>query len=441
MSDLTQRFGRRTMRMLGTIIVFGLLTLGAFMVGIPQPVHAAEFRGAETVVIGADEVIDDDLFVSGQTVTVDGTVNGNVFATAADVTINGTVNGSVFMTGRTLVANGAINGSLYSSGYALRLGPEATIAHSIYFGGFSLTTERGSQVGRSLNSGGYQLILNGDVADNVNVGAGALELNGTVGGDVTGEVGSAEGETPTDFMPTFEGQVPAVPPGLRVGDSAQVAGDIAVETTVLEETPPAPFYSPANQRTRRVIGELIALLIIGALLLWWRPDGLRRAGEMVRESPLPSFGVGLLAVIAVIFLVPLAVAIIAMLAIVGGLISYGQLVAPFLGLGLTGLVFVVAVFAFLAGMVSKIIVALLGGRLLVQQEAEDGISAMEFVALAIGLLVYAVLRVLPFGIGAIIAAIVSLLGIGALFLAQRRTLQTRDVAVTAPVVGDDEVPL
>lgn len=415
-------------------LLLALVTLGLCAVWLARPAHAAEFRGEETVTIGADEVIDDDLFVAGETVTVDGTVRGDLFANGTEVTINGTVEGSLFTSGRTLLVNGTVGGSLYSGGYSLRLGPEATVARNVFFGGFSLASAEGSEIGRSIYSGGYQVILDGAVANDVNVGAGALEIDGTVGGNVLGSVGQAAEEPPTMMMPSFEGQVPAVPPGLRIGEGAQVAGDVIVEMETIEESQPAPLYSPANSRTRAVIGELIALLLIGGLLLWWRPDWLRRTGAVVQESPLPSLGIGLLTVIAVAFLVPVAVMIVVLLAIVGGLISFGELVAPLLGVGLTGLFFAVAIFAFVVGMVSKIIVAFWGGRRLMQRTPEDGISGVDFAALALGLVIYAVLRIVPFGIGLLIAWVIALLGVGAIFLARRRGLASDSVPIQTDAV-------
>ena len=143
------------------------------------PVEATDFRGGDRIVIGAEEVIDDDLFVAGDSVELNGTVKGDLFAVGREVIINGDVEGSIFLAGQNLEANGEA-GSLYSAGYSLSLGPEAELARNLHFNGFSLTTEAGSSMGRSLYANGYQVILNGDVANDVVTNSGALEINGTV---------------------------------------------------------------------------------------------------------------------------------------------------------------------------------------------------------------------------------------------------------------------
>ena len=80
--------------------ILNLLTLFVLALFILVPAASAyDGRGGENVVIGKDEVIDDDLFVGGSTVTVDGTVNGDLITAGQTVTINGKVTGNVIAAG------------------------------------------------------------------------------------------------------------------------------------------------------------------------------------------------------------------------------------------------------------------------------------------------------------------------------------------------------
>ena len=278
-----------------TILVLALL--GLMTLGLVSSVSAGDFRGGDNVVISAEEVIDDDLFASGNRVEVNGTVKGDLFATGRDVVVNGTVEGSLFIAGQTLDVTGQISGSVYSAGYALTIGSEADIGRNLYFGGFSLTSEPGSTVGRSVYTGSYQAIVSGDVANDIAVSAGALEVNGSVGGDVRGEVSDSEGAA-APFMPAFPGSVPAVAPGLRVNDDAQVGGVVDV---AIAESGPETAQRPRDRGifgldraiTSR-IGEFSALLIVGGLLLYFWPEVMRRASSEAKEKPLPSAGRGCL---------------------------------------------------------------------------------------------------------------------------------------------------
>jgi cytoskeletal protein CcmA (bactofilin family) len=413
-------------------LVLTLLGLMAF--GLTSSAWAADFRGGETVVISADEVIDDDLFVTGQRVEVNGTVKGDLFATGRDVLINGSVEGSLFVSGQTLVVNGQVDGSLYAGGYSLTVGPEASIGRNVYFGGFSLTTESGSGIGRSLYTGGYQAIVNGEVANDVSVGSAALELTGAVGGDVRGEVAPAEGGAPP-FVPQFPGSVPAVPPGLRVSEKARIGGDVDVVVSEpgrgAGERPQdrALFGLPRAIANR--IGQFIAILIVGGLLLYFWPGLMQRASSEAQERPLPSAGRGCL----ITFLFPLAVvvAVIALvvLALLGGLVTFGQLLGDILGIGGATLGLAVALFIFVFSLVTKAIVAFLGGRLILTRlsaQTEPGWWT-DFASLALGALIYEILRVIPI-LGIIVAVIVTLIGLGAIYVALREKM--RPTTPTAP---------
>lgn len=414
------------------MLLFALLFSGLMTVGSVESLHAAEFRGDTTITIDSNEVIDDDLFVSGETVTINGTVKGNLFTSGTTVTVNGTVEGSLFAGGRTVILNGVVEGSAYIGSYAFTMGEEAQIGHNLNYGGFSLTMKDGSQIGRSLYGGGYQFLLDGSVANDVIVGSGALELNGYVGGDVHGVVGGADESTPS-YMPTFEGAVPAVAQGLRVSDNAEVVGDlsITVSSATAENVP--PFYSLANTQLRWAMGEIIALFIIGLLFLYMRPTLLQNASTAAQSQPLFSLGIGFLMMLIAIAAVPIVIALLVPLAILGGWFTFGQLLGDIVGLGIVSLLFAVGVFLFTAGMLTKIIVAYSGGRLLVGSLVSGDVSRgpIAFLALAVGVIIYIALRMLPFGAGWFIGLLVTLIGLGALYLAIRGR-STLDVA-TEPV--------
>ncbi len=416
-----------------------LLALVALVtVGLTQTAYATDIRGDDTIIVDADEVIDDDLFIVGQSVIVNGTVKGDLFAAGTSVTVNGKVEGSLFMAGQELANNGTVDGSVYVGGYALTLGPEAAVARNLNFGGFSLTTAEGSQVGRSLYGGGYQMILNGEVANDVNIGAGALELNGVVGGDVLGQVGAPDENGETAYIPPFAGVTTIVQPGLHVGESAQVGGNVnvVIETIPIATEVTNPVAAFANQYLRWVFGEFIALLLVGALFLALWPKAVNVPSTEVQSRWLPDLGVGLLVVIAFAIGVPLLIALLAGIAFLGGWLTLGQLVGDILGLGLTTIGFGLAIFFFVVAMLTKIIVAYTGGRLILASlipNMEDG-GGTSFVALALGLLIYILLRAIPFGVGWVIGMLVTLIGLGAIYFVIRGT-QEPATATPTPAVG------
>ena len=71
-------------------------------------------------VVAPGETLDDDLFASGQTVTVAGRVTGDVYATGQTVVVTGTVDGDLLSAAQQVVVDGAVNGNVRA---ALRYRP------------------------------------------------------------------------------------------------------------------------------------------------------------------------------------------------------------------------------------------------------------------------------------------------------------------------------
>lgn len=416
-------------------IILSFVLLSLLVMGLVSPSQAADFRSDEVVVIEAGEVIDDDLFVSGNRVEVNGTVKGDLFASATEVTVNGVVEGSLFVAGQTLRVNGTVDGSLYGGGYSLIVGPDTEIGRNLYFGGFSLETEAGSTVGRGLYAGNYQSILGGQVAHDVATAGGALELNGSVGGDVNAEVTRPEDAT-TPTSPYFPGAVTAIEPGFRQGPNAEVGGSLDVRESVsssisaAEERGPLGLSRPVSQR----VGEFIALLIVGGLMLYFGPELTRRASHSAQTQPLPSLGWGGLLLLIFVIGVPILAIMIVLLALLGGLVTFGQLFGTILTLGMTSLALIVTGFIFILALVTKAIIVYLGGQMVLDRLApqlEAGFSA-SFAALATGAVIYELLRAIPLGLGWLIGIIVTLVGLGAIYLIFRKEPSTAPTETVTP---------
>lgn len=56
---------------------------------------ALDWRTGDSIVVAKSEVIQDDLYVAGNDVQIDGTVNGDLLVAARTVTINGDVRGNI----------------------------------------------------------------------------------------------------------------------------------------------------------------------------------------------------------------------------------------------------------------------------------------------------------------------------------------------------------
>lgn len=401
-----------------------ILLVGILAVGLVSSARAAEFRTEDTIIIPAGEVIDDDLFLAGNRIEVNGTVRGDLVAAGAEVSVNGLVEGSLAISGQTLNVNGQVDGSVYAGGYALTVGREASIGRNVYFGGFSLTAEDGSSVGRSVYIGGYQGILDGTVEDEVVIGGAALEVNGRVGGDVRGEVGVPDQGNPPMFVPNFPGSVPMISPGVRVDAEADVGGQVDVEETRIQTEDDgfrgARVLLNLGSSLAERAGEFISLLIVGGLLIRFWPGAVQNAGSEAEKRPLPSAGFGCAILVVFAIGLPIVAGAILALAALGGLVTFGQLFNDILGLGMATLGTLVTAFLFVVSIVTKAVVAYLAGRVILNRISTtlDPGRWADFLALALGVLLYEILRVIPL-LGWLTSVAVTLVGLGAIFYALR----------------------
>ena len=375
------------------------------------PALAFDGRGGERVVITANEIINDDLYVGAQDFILEGTVNGDLFAFATNVTINGTVNGDLFSAGQTLVVNGAVTGAIRMAGSVLLVGDQAQIGEDVVSTGYSLEVREGSEVGRDLLFAGAQLLLAGDVARDVQVAASAFELRGTVGRDVRSELGSTNqaqaGLPPTMFMPQSSVAIPSVPLGLTLDPGAKIKGDLAYiqdeELTVPAglvggnvdfsvytpeiTTPQAPtFGERVTVWALNFLRSSVAHILIGLLLLWLFPAFVKGLSETLKTRLWPSLGWGAISWVG--FFVALLLVIFATIAggIVFGLLNIGQLTGTIVWLGILALLALVIGFVLVTTFVAEVIFGTALGKWILTK-AHSSLAESQYWPMVIGLLI------------------------------------------------------
>jgi cytoskeletal protein CcmA (bactofilin family) len=448
-------------------IAFVFVFITGLILASTSTVEAAGYD--DDGIIEKGETINDDIYLNGDEVRIDGTVYGNVLITANNTTITGSIHGDVFAFGDTITltntgvidgnliagvstvqVSGKINNSLVSGGSSLVLYQGAEIGRNVYYGGFSLEANPQTDVGVDVFAAAYQLIFGGTVKRDVNAAAGAIELDGDIGRNATFNLGEAN--YTVDVL-SFPPALPAsILPGLRVSYDAKIGGDLKYtysrnESATINSQPggkiiyqtPVPSQrslpQPAAQIERQtnfwgwLIGQfflgtlkrfwvnLFSLLLLGGLVVAFLPGLLKDSTTQLSLRPMASLGYGLLVGISGYIALILAGLVILALGIIFTIISLGGLGTATFGLGFASLGFAGTVFTMLVIYASKLIVAYLVGRWILKGIAPQSRAAqMPFWCLAIGVLVYAILRSLPF-VGWIIALVVILFGLGAIWLA------------------------
>lgn len=432
-----------------------LLTLGT-----ATPALAFDGRGGDTVVVGVNEVVEDDLYLGANLITIDGVVKGDVIAFGNSITINGVIEGDLIAAGRDITINGTVRDDARIAAYALKLGPKSEIGDDLIAAGYSLEAAQGSVVSGSLILGAYQALLNGQVAGDAKLGLAAFQLNGAIKGNVDIAIGESDGNT---YDPSWQIRdmppVPSVKVGLNFGPEASIGGSFAYTSTIQYNIPTSvvsgtvsysePPVSPRDVHEYRPLKEtnpvlnavlealrfLTALVLIGLLLALVAPVWIRRPAEYIQQHPLPSLGWGVVVFFGFFFVLGLVASVMIALAILFGALTLGNLTGLSILLGGSAFFALIIAFGLVAGYLSYLAVAYLGGRWILER-INPNLTEKPYWALLLGILILVFLTAIPI-LGGLVRLLVVLAGLGAAsVLIWQHFRPTPSTPVTAPVVAE-----
>lgn len=429
-------------KVLSVLILLALLTMS-----ITSSAMAFDGRGGENVVIEADEVIEDDLYVGATNFTLEGTVKGDLFVSGETIVINGTVEGDLFAAGQSVVINGTVTDDVRIAGAGLQLGEKASIGGDLLGGSASMEAKKGSVVEGDLLYGGAQALLAGDVTGDAMFGAGALELRGTIGGDVTAEVGSAEdaGAPPSSYMWQTGIAVPSVAPGFTIGEDATIGGNLtytqtkdieipsdAVSGKVTRKEPVADVnvqYTPPTAAEKAatwsfdLLRNIVTLVLFGLLLAWIAPKFMQSVMDKLQTTPAASLGWGIVSYAAFFFALLVIITAMVIGGVVFGVLTLGGVSGTIVWLGILSIFALIVGFVLVTSFLTKIVVAWLSGKWIIGR-FNPTLAEHKVWPLVLGVIIVALVVAIPF-VGWIFGLVVMFLGLGALWLWGRDLWQAR----------------
>lgn len=402
----------------------GLALAATFLCG--HAVCGVELKSGENVMIDAGETIRDDLYMTGDTMTVRGRVLGDVVAAGRMITIEGVVEGDLIAAAQAIVIAGEITDDVRIAGMTLQLGPEARIGDDAFAGGFSFESQPGSRVAGKTGLTGFQAVLGGDHGQGLEASLVGLRIEGWVQGDVDATVESEAGPAWWTRFMRSPVPLPVVEPGLVVTEDARVEGDIRYQSTaaaeiaagstvdgVIEQAIPkvAPEPQPTvASRLTTAVRWLLVLLLLGSTLLWLFPDKILGIAETLVDRPAASLGWGFVTLLGFPVAMILLLVLTAVLSMAFGMLSLGPAVALILVVGLLTELALAAKLWVAAFYLAPTLVSFAGGRWLLTRK-ESGRKG-RYLSLLVGLVVLTALVLIPF-VGPLVRASVVLLGIGA----------------------------
>ncbi len=394
---------------------------------------AAEFRSGDKVLVGLDEVIDDDLYAFGGEVTINGTVKGDLIAAGGIVKINGIVEGDLLGAGQIISVKGSVEDDVRIAGQLLTFGDESEVGGDVVAAGFSIETEAGGAIDGELLYAGYQALLAGNIADDVRAETVGFELRGEVAGDVhvTVEGKQEAGPPPNAFMfgPKPEEMPPLLSPGLTLTDSAHIGGNLNYQAPAEEKidpnkiggkvefkpTPVAAKKEPTlAERALDRVRRFGSLFIVGLALLILTPRWTRRVTDNLSHRPIASFALGFVGVIGIAVVAAALFLATILFAILFGLMTLEDLVPVTIFVGLfstAGLILWLVVFTIY---IAQVMFSVGIGRLILFKPL-PGFSRGRFVPMLLGLVIFVGLASIPY-VDFVLNILAILFGLGAVCL-------------------------
>lgn len=378
-------------------LIFSFLVLFLF---IPAQVSAKVISSESDVTIESGEVIDDDLFIGGETVTFEGTVNGDLYVAGGEIRVDGTVNGDLLAAGGMIQVSGIITDDLRAAGGNLTIS-EAQIGDNASLAGGNVTIDDNTTIGGSLTFGTGNLVITGKVLRNIVGGGGAVNINGPVSRNV--RVGAGQ---------------------LRFGPKASVAGDViysSEEDLKMDKSATIagqlrqviPEVGKATKRTVRQIPAVVkdikigfklwaylAALLVGFIILRLARKPVEEIANTIQSQAWESLGWGFL-----IFLIAGPAFLLLTITVVGIPLAF-----------ILGILFIIEIY------LAKIFVGIVMGQLVLDLFRKS--QASTYTLLAVGLAVYYVISSVRL-IGGLISLATILFALGAIFIYKRKLLASK----------------
>ncbi len=368
-----------------TITVFGILLIAVLLLALAaMPVLAMDARGEQSITVESGEVVDDDLYVMGNEITINGTVNGDVFGLARTFILNGSVKGTTLIAAQTIIVNGHVSRSARLAGQTIDV--SGNIGGDLLVFGTAVNVHSQAKIANDLVLGAQTARVEGIVGGDVSGGGNEVTVNNAVGGNVAlsaekltiASAAKIEG----DLSYTSEAEA-------NIESGAYIAGKTTHKLPEAKKPAEHPFLKGLRGKA---IGFLM-IFLIGLIVVLCAPRAITSLADAIRIRPGQSLGWGAV----LLFATPLA-AVIVCFTLIG------------IPLALIGLViYGVAIY------LSQIPVALLIGLLIIKRSTAVESKGLLIGALATGLVILVIFRWIPF-VGFWIGLATVLFGLGSLIV-------------------------
>jgi hypothetical protein len=346
------------------------LSLVALIVltGLLVPLAFAKVISSERLVtISADEVIDDDLFIAGEEISIEGIVEGDVYAAGARIVIDGTVEGDVYAAGGIIVISGNVGQDVLLAAEQVSL-EDATIGDGITVAASEFRMDDESSANGGVLFASAMSYFDGSIGRNI-MGAGAVV---NLGGQVTKDVWLALDTLYVQENVSIGGDLVYQSEREWTDEDTLVGGEVLWNPTSHKWDVDGDLEGIFERvRWGAIAYSFVSYLLIALLLLHYFPKQFEATNKLIAKAAFKHIVIGAFMLLAV----PI-VSLVFFISVIG--IPLGMLTIAFF------LLYLYLAKAFVAVFIGQSI-----------QKAMKWKKANPYLMLTLGLLVYTVLVNLP----------------------------------------------
>lgn len=147
-----------------------------------SPASAAIFQGGDQYYLGPEETIEDNVYLGGGNLVINGNIDGDLIVGGGSILANGDVSKDRTIAGGNITINGNTGDDLRTAGGTIIL--NGNVDGELTIAGGQITVSPNVIVGKNAYIGGGVLIIDGKIEGDLEIAGGQVELNGEVTGNV-----------------------------------------------------------------------------------------------------------------------------------------------------------------------------------------------------------------------------------------------------------------
>lgn len=255
-----------------------LIILGLFPFFFTTKTEAATFV-SESYTLEKDDIVEDDLYATGEEIVINGIIDGDLFVSGISVKIDGTITGDLYVGAQAFELEGNVHGNVFSMAqYSTVPG----IVGKSFFNISQMINYEG-ETGEDLLSISASASMEGSIGDDLRLLAGQSDITSLINGDAI--VSSATSSIDEDKITgTYY-------------DDADLNKFFGVEETVIIEEEISNLHFNAFNTSVSIFG-FIGMYIVGSILITLMPaksfqikQNITRSTSDFFKSMLIGFGV------------------------------------------------------------------------------------------------------------------------------------------------------